>query len=335
MSTLLDWRMRLQALWERSAPPPWWLRLLEQVYLGLRAAAAWPWQRGWRVPARLPVPVVVVGNLRIGGTGKTPLVIELARHLRQRGISVGVVSRGYGRRTRGIRTVDRHSRPSEVGDEPLLMAAHGIPVVVGEDRAVAALRLHDLVGVELILADDGLEHHGLSRQLEIVVRDGERGEGNGHCLPAGPLRAPPSRAAACALKVQNGGTPMAGWHSMQLRSTGLRRLRDGEHQYLPDWRGRQVHALAGIGHPARFFASLAGLGLKVQPHPLPDHYDFASWPSLLPREWPVVVTTKDAIKLDASTIPQEVYVLEVSAELPAAFWQAFDQAIDGLLQVRP
>lgn len=316
---------QLQAVWYGGQAPGLVLRVLALVYRVLRGLTLLPWWLRLRRPQVLDVPVVVVGNLSVGGTGKTPLVIALVEALRARGVGVGVISRGYGRQTRGVHLVDRGSRASDVGDEPLLIAQRTrAPVAVGEDRVAALRRLIGVVPLDLVIADDGLEHHALGRAAEIIVVDGSRGFGNGRLLPAGPLRAPLSRARGALAQVWNGDAPpdQPQACSMQLRVSALRPLGGGPAQSLDDWRGRRAHVLAGTGNPERVFATARGLGIEVIPHPMPDHVDYRNGIPDFDDGLPVITTEKDAVKLDRR---DHWYVLEVSAELPAGL-------VDGVLK---
>lgn len=322
---------RLQAIWYGGQPPGVVLRLLALLYRLLRGLTLLPWWLRLRRPRFFDVPVLVVGNLTVGGTGKTPLVIALVEALRARGVGVGVISRGYGRQTRGVHLVDRGSRASDVGDEPLLIARRTrAPVVVGEDRVAALKRLIGVVPLDLVIADDGLEHHALGRAAEIIVIDGTRGFGNGQLLPAGPLRAPLSRARRALAQVWNGDAPAdhPQTRSMQLRVSALRPLGGGPAQPLEDWRGRRAHVLAGTGNPERVFATVRGLGIEVIPHPMPDHVDYRSGVPDFDDGLPVITTEKDAVKLDRR---DGWYVIEVSAELPVGLVDAVLQTV--LLEV--
>jgi tetraacyldisaccharide 4'-kinase len=252
------------------------------------------------------VPVLVVGNLIVGGAGKTPTVIAVVRMLRAYGWRPGVVSRGYGRHSQAIAEVLPQSRASESGDEPLLIRLRtGVPVFVGADRVEAArhlLRAHPQV--DIVVCDDGLQHHRLARDLEVVVFD-ERGVGNGLRLPAGPLREslpeamPRDRVVLYNAKAPS--TRLAGWMAQQ-HLQGVLALEDwgsGAPAAADSWqrlRGRPLLAAAGIAAPARFFAALRAQGLVFEPRPLPDHHAFDSlpWPPGTPD---VVVTEKDAVKL--------------------------------------
>ena len=315
---------RLTKLWYRDsagpsgfAPLSWGLRPLSWLYgavVGIRRRA---YAQHRLISHRVGKPVVVVGNLTVGGTGKTPLVIWLARRLTERGLKVGIVSRGYGSQAgEAPRLVDDTSNWQDVGDEPLLLyRATGCPTLIGRDR-VAASNALVAQGVDVIVADDGLQHLRLARDCEIVVVDGTRGFGNGRMLPAGPLRDPVSRAADADLIVING----AAEHS-SLRSVGIpiqtktlqmtllpgeaARL-DGKEspRSLESFRGSPVHAVAGIGNPPRFFRDLRARGLEIIEHPFADHHPFAARDLSFGDALPVLMTQKDAVKCASFADPR-------------------------------
>lgn len=284
-----------------------WLRRLAYVY-GL-------------VPVRnLPVPVVVVGNLTVGGTGKTPLVIWLVEFLQSEGWRPGVVSRGYGgRMTRHPQQVRPDSSPEMVGDEPVLIAQRTrCPVAVSMRRAVAAEELIRHTDCNIILCDDGLQHLALGRDIEIAVVDGDRRFGNGRCLPAGPLRDLPGRIHTVDLVVSNGKAARAEF-LMEYRTLSLRSLCDPTQSMdLNALRGREVHAVAGIGNPARFFSSLRSHEVHIFKHEFPDHHHFLGADLDFGDDLPVVMTEKDAVKCRAFAADHWWY-LPVEANLPAVF----------------
>ena len=284
---------------------------------------------------RLPVPVVVVGNLTVGGSGKTPLVIFLAAALAARGFTPGVISRGYGSKggSRGAasgarqdspREVHGDSKPEEVGDEPLLIRRKtGVPVFVGAARAQVALALlaaHP--AVDLIISDDGLQHLAMGRDFEIAVFDA-RGAGNGALLPAGPLREPLRRAARLDALVSNGAAmhaiaPGRASISMRLVPGDFHSLSDaGRHMAPADFvrmqpRGSPVAAVAGIGNPARFFSALRELGLDISEHAFPDHHAYRPADLAAISANVIVMTEKDALKCNRQNDPR-VWVLPVAA----------------------
>ncbi|MGA8707567.1 MAG: tetraacyldisaccharide 4'-kinase [Steroidobacteraceae bacterium] len=299
---------RLQSLWYRPTPPPLALRPLSSLFdLAVRARRA-AYARGWLHSTRLARPVIVVGNLTVGGSGKTPLVIWLVAQLRAAGFVPGVVLRGYGgnaaRRQQSL-LVEPDSDPAEVGDEALLLRRRtGGAVAVGRQRVQAARLLLEH-GADVIVADDGLQHLALARDFELAVVDGDRGFGNGFLLPAGPLRERPERLASVDAVVINGAD--GGWRgrSAAAGSTFTMRLQgerlqpvDGAAAELPlaSFAGRRVHAVAGIGNPRRFFAQLHAAGLELREHAFPDHHRFRSGELDFGDALPVLMTEKDAVK---------------------------------------
>lgn len=295
----------LQSLWYRGSRPLLGLRLLASLYGGVTALRRAAYAHGWLKSQRVDRPVIVVGNVVVGGTGKTPLVIWLVEQLRALGLRPGVVLRGFGGRgARQPRRVQPDSDPREVGDEAVLLRLRtGGPVVVGTDRVQAARWLLQ-EGVNVVVADDGLQHLRLRRDFEIAVVDGVRGLGNGYLLPAGPLREPGTRLRSVDCVVVNGSGP--GSERLPLARPALLMTLQGEQLQplagdatavpLQALAGQTVHAVAGIGHPARFFAQLAGAGLRVFEHPFPDHHEFRPSDLQFDDGLPVLMTEKDAVK---------------------------------------
>ena len=312
---------RLNQIWYGGQEAPAWLKALSPLYRAgfvLHRAL-----QSARRPADLKQrAILVIGNLTAGGSGKTPLVISLCQTLRQAGLHPGVVSRGYGRSRSRLIRVQRHSDPREVGDEPLVIAQRaGVPVVVASDRCAASRQLFQQ-GIDVVIADDGLQHHRLPRQLEICVVDGDREFGNGLLLPAGPLREPLSRLQSVDLVVINGNETLeCGFEPavpMQLLPGLLHALHGEETWRLTQFRGCRVNAVAGIAHPQRFFRTLEQAGLNVDGHVFPDHHayrqaDFAS----LEGGLPIIMTEKDAVKCRQLQLDNAWY-LAVEASLPAA-----------------
>lgn len=292
------------------------LSWLFRAVVALRRAA---YHHGWLPSERLPVPVVVVGNITVGGSGKTPLVIWLAQFLRAQGYRPGIISRGYGGlAAQWPQAVDAQSDPRLVGDEPVLIAQRsGCPMAVGPDRAAAARLLLQQHGCDIILSDDGLQHYRLVRDVEIAVIDGQRRLGNGFCLPAGPLREAPTRLAGVDLRVGNGAAAK-GEHLMTLQPQAVLNLRDDRSQPLDTFRGRSVHAIAGIGNPARFFRMLRDHGIDVIEHAFPDHYRYSVADVQFGDGLPVLMTEKDGVKC-RSYDDEQLWAVVVAAQLPDEF----------------
>jgi tetraacyldisaccharide 4'-kinase len=319
---------RLNAIWYGGARAPLWLRALEPAYrLGQRLDQWWA-SRGR--PADLEdACIVVVGNITVGGSGKTPLVIRLCRILRDAGLRPGVISRGYGGRRRGLRLVSPTSDPGQVGDEPLLIAQRaGVPVIVSPDRCAAARALLHR-GIQVVLSDDGLQHYRLPRKLEICVIDGSRGLGNGRLLPAGPLREPAGRLERVDHIVINGeANPLAASLETEHEVThmalvgGLLRPLDGDQNWrLSEFGGCRVNAVAGIGNPGRFFELLRHARIKVVEHAFPDHHAFrrSDFQDMSP-DLPILMTEKDAVKCRELGL-KNAWFLSVEAVMPAE-WEA-------------
>ncbi|MDX1464369.1 MAG: tetraacyldisaccharide 4'-kinase [Halomonas sp.] len=315
------------------------LRPLEALYrLAVRRRAA-AYASGRKPVCRTPVPVIVVGNVTLGGTGKSPLVAWLARHLAERGWSPGILSRGYGGHSeRYPLLLDTTTPATACGDEPRMLADQtGLPVVVDPDRPRGARRLLE-AGCDILISDDGLQHLALGRDLELVVVDGRRGLGNGRCLPAGPLREPPSRLERVDAVVINGQpavAPPPGAHGMALEPAAWRRLGDGRRFPLsPLPFAGPVHAIAGIGHPPRFFATLADLGVEAMPHAYADHHRYTAKELAFGDDRPLVMTAKDAVKC-RGLAPDGSWVLEVEARPDAGFVDWLAQRLDSLSSSYP
>lgn len=304
---------RLQDLWYGRSPLAWLLLPFAGLFglvVGLRR---WAYRSGWFRVQRLGVPVIVVGNITVGGTGKTPVTAWLVALCRDAGLRPGIVSRGYGGRpSRKPRLVGAGDEAAEVGDEPLLLHRQtGAPVCVHPDRVAAGRRLL-AEGVNVIIADDGLQHYRLHRDLEIAVLDGERRLGNGFLLPAGPLREAAGRLRSVDLVLVNGGPAGQGEIALQARIGPLRSLDGLTHATLESLRGHVVRAVAGIGNPGRFHAQLAAAGLRVQPVPVPDHGRVDLEALARDSDVPIVMTEKDAVKyLPVTCCPVWVAPLEL------------------------
>jgi tetraacyldisaccharide 4'-kinase len=311
----------LRPVWHGNKQPSLLLRLLAWIYGTLSAARRGLYSRNLLRCVRLPVPLIVVGNISVGGAGKTPLALALIDGLKARGFAPGVISRGYGGSARGPALVDAQCDPSIVGDEPALIArTAGVPIAVGRDRVAAARLLLGTAKVDVLIADDGLQHYALCCTVEICVIDGERRFGNGRLLPAGPLREPVSRLAGVDFRVCNGGEPEAGEVAMTLQGDLAIALTDPQRQRpLRDFAGQRVHAVAGIGNPDRFFAQLRAAGLEVIEHSFEDHFAFAAADVDFSDHLPVLMTAKDAVKCGAFANPHH-WSVPVRAHLPATFF---------------
>lgn len=264
------------------------------------------------------IPVIVVGNLTVGGSGKTPLVLWIAEFLKSKGWSPAIVSRGYGAKVEAPRAASVAAEAAEVGDEPILLARRsGCPVWIGPDRVqVAAVLRAQHPDVNVLVLDDGLQHYRMRRDVEIAVVDA-RGFGNGFLLPAGPLREPALRLKTVDAVVSH-GSAVAGY-SMKLEGDLAHRMTDArDRQPLKAFAGQKVHAVAGTGDPNRFFIHLGKAGIKVMPHPFPDHHRFGPRDLEFGDEAPVMLTEKDAVKLRSAARPNW-WVLPVSAKLDPAF----------------
>ncbi|MDR3388322.1 MAG: tetraacyldisaccharide 4'-kinase [Rudaea sp.] len=313
----------LRPVWYGDVQPSWFLRMLAGVYCSLAALRRGLYQSGLLRAVRLPVPVVVIGNISVGGTGKTPLAIALIDGLRARGLVPGVISRGYGGHAPGPVVVDAQGDPTTVGDEPVLIArSTGAPVAVGRDRVAASRLLLAAAKVDVLIADDGLQHYSLARDVEICVIDGERRFGNRRRLPAGPLREPLARLAMVDFRVCNGGIPGPDEIAMTLDGDIAVALLDHSvSRPLREFRGSRVHAVAAIGNPARFFAQLRAAGLEPIEHPFPDHHPFHASDLEFGDELPVMMTAKDAVKCRLFADARQ-WCVPVRAQLPAEFFDA-------------
>jgi len=310
----------------------WLARLLLPIsclYGLIIALRAGCYRLGLMQSVKLPVPVIVVGNLIAGGAGKTPTTIALVHLLRERGFTPGILSRGYGRQTSDIALISRETPAGTAGDEPLLMHLRtGAPVAVGADRIAAGQALlRAAPSVNILISDDGLQHRRLARDVQVIVFD-ERGIGNGWLLPAGPLREPAMRAlpprSVVLYNAANPTTALPG-HRIVRRLTGLVPLSEwwsglpAKAEAFIEMRGGPVLAAAGLARPQRFFDMLRAQGLSISELALPDHHDFATLP------WPagtadVVVTEKDAVKLKPEAMGStRVWVATLDFDLSPAF----------------
>ena len=338
MNKFAQW---LQQIWYRNRVPPWPLRMLAGIYafsLELRPAVK---------PAPQQLPLLVIGNLVAGGSGKTPLVLHLARLLQQAGWRVAVIARVYQGSARGVRVLDDNSSAMQVGDEPMLLhQSLDCPVVVSSKRRYAYdYVVKNMRDIQLVISDDGLQHRHFQASISIGVVSARRGLGNGRLLPAGPLREPWQRFNALDYLVVKSDQAISteapvslpGWPgalpataiSMKLAITHARRLHDGKAVALDTFAQQEVQAVAAIADPGSFFAMLCAQGLQVHDHALPDHSHIPDslWQQL-PRQQPLLVTSKDAVKISADRIHGgdiDIWEVPLQTELPQQF-------LDNLLQ---
>ncbi len=277
---------------------------------------------------RLPVPVLVVGNITVGGSGKTPLVLWIVEFLAARGWMPGIVSRGYGgRSSEWPQRVTPDSDPRKVGDEPVLLARRAAcPVAVGPNRPKAC-ELLLAAGCDIVVSDDGMQHYALERDLEIMVSDGRTGLGNGRLIPAGPLREPYGRSRNADLIVANGEpTNDADFHMEISVGDAVSVAQPGLQRSLSSFAGQEVDAVAGIGHPERFFHCLQEAGLQARCHAFPDHHEFRPRDMDFRPHRPILMTEKDAVKYKA-WFPKDCWYVPVEAKLSDQFAGALDDAL--------
>ncbi|MEK1907389.1 MAG: tetraacyldisaccharide 4'-kinase [Pseudomonas sp.] len=312
---------RLLDAWYRGHPALALLRPLEWLYRCVVQRKRRAFLAGQGDIYRAPVPILVVGNITVGGTGKTPLILWLIEHCRARGLRVGVVSRGYGAQPPQLpwRVRAEHAA-AEAGDEPLLIVQRtDVPLVIDPQRARAVEALLAQEPLDLILCDDGLQHYRLARDLELVLIDAARGLGNRRCLPAGPLREPVERLADVDAVLFNGAAAdSAEGFAFHLQPTALVNLRSGARLPLDHFAsGQQVHAVAGIGNPQRFFNTLEALNWQPIAHPFADHASYSAELLHFSPELPLVMTEKDAVKCRAFAADNWWYLAVDAAPSPA------------------
>ncbi|PKG75456.1 tetraacyldisaccharide 4'-kinase [Shewanella sp. GutCb] len=291
------------------------------------AAVSWVRRKlyilGVKSAVRLPVPVIIVGNITVGGSGKTPMVIYLIELLRQHGLKPGVISRGYGANIDGVRSVRPNDSAAVVGDEPAMIVARtSVPMVVGSKRGDAAHQLLSDFDVDIIISDDGLQHYALARDIELIILDGERRLGNGMLLPAGPLREGCWRTSTVDHVIVNGGAAKANEQQMRLQPTLWHSVSANRSQLKAPEPEQAVVAMAGIGNPSRFFDTLSDLGFrpdKVQAFDDHSAYTEAELTAFA-GEHPLLMTEKDAVKC-REFAKDNWWYLAVDAKLPPSFDQ--------------
>lgn len=325
-STVIRSKMEsvINRLW--YAKSKWCLLLapVSWVFVSIILLRRWFYRSGVFKTCRVDCPVIVVGNITVGGTGKTPLVIYLVNQLKQHGLKPGVIARGYGRSRSGVELVGVDSDVNAVGDEVKLIAEQtGCPVVVGQKRPLAAKFLLSNADCNVIISDDGLQHYALQRNLEIVVVDGKRRFGNRLCLPVGPLREPISRLGKVDYVVAK-SSAQPGEVAMRLKLHSTFSLDRSRSQPLSEFSGMKVHAVAGIGNPQQFFDMLRDHKLDIIEHTFPDHHNYCLDDLKFAVSGPVLMTEKDAVKCRDFDLDNAWYV-PLAVDLP-------DQMIDAIVQ---
>ncbi|WP_341520771.1 tetraacyldisaccharide 4'-kinase [Pseudomonas sp. G.S.17] len=325
---------RLLAAWYAGHPALALLRPLECLYRRVVEGKRARFLAGQGEIYKAPIPVIVVGNITVGGTGKTPLILWMIEHCRSRGLRVGVVSRGYGATPPSLPwRVTAEQSAAQAGDEPLLIVQRtGVPLMIDPDRSRAVRALLDSEPLDLILSDDGLQHYRLARDLELVLIDAARGLGNRRCLPAGPLREPVERLNSVDALLYNGASAdRDDGYAFQLKPAALVNLRSGAREPVEFFApGQAVHAVAGIGNPQRFFNTLEGLHWRPVAHAFADHAAYSAQTLTFTPSLPVVMTEKDAVKCRPFAADDWWY-LAVDAVPSAAFVSWFDSQLSRLL----
>lgn len=323
---------RIQQAWNQQASWLVLLRPLSCLYRGVFLTQKMLYSVGVKKAYKAPVPVLVIGNITVGGSGKTPLIIQLVKYLNHRKVKVGVISRGYGGQGPFPKLVSQADAASLVGDEPALIVQEtGVAMAVGSNRQEAIellLAQHDL---DLILSDDGLQHFALARDLEWIVLDQQRGLGNQKLLPEGYLREPPSRLNGSTV-IEHALNPATSLH-MHLKTGKPYRLDGAVGDFDPK---RDFHVVVGIGYPERFYTTLAEIGVRVEnPHAFADHHDYSFLDLQALQNRPIVTTAKDAVKLKAliqkhPELSTEIWVVPVEAALSEAVYTTLDQQLNSL-----
>lgn len=329
----ISWLQRaLENIWYNNGRGKWLLLPLTFLYCAIHSFQRWKLTRKRSKP---PLAIIIVGNISIGGTGKTPVVIHLARLLAKAGYKPGIITRGYGgKATQWPQDVNAESNAVDVGDEPVLMARHThLPIAAGSDRCVDIQLLRSKYNCDVIISDDGLQHYPLHRDIEIVLIDSERQLGNGWCIPAGPLRENPQRLKSVDFVLLNNGShkeiksnpafiqqhQLQSVFSMYLSGKSIYSLASQkEKQSLDDLQGKVVHAVTGIGNPQRFYQTLENAGIKLIKHSFPDHHRFIAEELVFNDKKIIIMTEKDAVKCQQFSL-NNIWYLPIEARLEKGF----------------
>ena len=319
--------------WYQPHPIRWLLWPLSALYSAVISIRRLLYRLNIFKQHRLTVPVIIVGNISVGGTGKTPFVIWLVKQLQQTGLRPGVISRGYGGKAESYpQIVTPQSDPTVVGDEPIIISRHtNCPMVVAPDRVAAGQMLLQQFDCNIIIADDGLQHYALTRDIEIIVVDGDRLFGNQYCLPAGPLREPLSRLDDIDFVVHNGNAMDASVeYSMSLsQGQAINLVAPDLKKDLTDFINQPVHAVAGIGHPQRFFNQLAEQSLTIHQHPFADHHAFQKSDLEFNDDKPILMTEKDAVKCQ-SFAKKNMWYIPIDATISGKLEQLIIAKLAGI-----
>jgi len=315
---------KLFHIWQSKQGAAKFLRPFSWLYCSIVVCRRWGYLLKIKKTEKITAPVIVVGNLTVGGTGKTPLVIWLTNYLKEHGYQAGVISRGYGGKARHWpQQVRPDGDPVAVGDEAILISKRtACPMAVGPERLVSGRELlHYHPACNVIISDDGLQHYALYRDIEVAVIDGKLRFGNGYCLPAGPLRERITRLKKVDFIVTNGEAGKDEY-GMRYNITDACNMQDSsQSQAVEQFKGQQVHAVAGIGNPDRFFNQLTGMGIDVIAHPFPDHYFYKETDLDFGDDKPVLMTEKDAVKCKRFA-KQHHWFVPVTVEVQETFGKA-------------
>ncbi|PHS68915.1 MAG: tetraacyldisaccharide 4'-kinase [Methylophaga sp.] len=317
--------------WYQPHPIRWLLSPLSAFYRMIILLRKWCYHLGIFKQYHLSVPVIIVGNISLGGTGKTPFVIWLTQQLQKAGMRPGIISRGYGGHAKQYpQIVSPTSDPSIVGDEPILISRHThCPIAVAPNRHAAGQMLLQQFDCNIIIADDGLQHYALGRDIEVAIIDGERLFGNQYCLPAGPLREPLARLEHVNFIVHNGGQSPTDFRMTLSQAVAINLIDPTLRKNISEFADQIVHAVAGIGHPQRFFEQLIQQNLHIISHPFADHYAFQITDLSFGDDKPIFMTEKDAVKCQ-SFANKNMWVIPIEAQITGKLDQQILQTIAGL-----
>lgn len=333
---MLNFCYKIQTLWYNKKPN-WLIYLLlpiAGIYWLIITIRSFAYRFKLLASYKLKIPTVIVGNITVGGTGKTPVVIYLVKLLQEYGFNPGVISRGYKGKAKQNTIVTATSAPEQVGDEPLLIVKRTkCPLVVGKNKVAAAKYLQAKFPVDVIISDDGLQHYALQRDIELVVIDGIKRFGNGFCLPAGPLRELPSRLNTVTAILINGGQAVAGEYPLQILGTRAYNLKKQSYCELSAFSPTLVHAVAGIAEPNKFFQLLQQNQLTIIPHIFPDHHQFLPAELEFADDLPIIMTEKDAVKC-LKFANEKFWCLPIEVKLSYNFNTWFLQLLNKIKSVK-